>query len=358
MLNARNLGKTYSVADKEAGLWGTVRHFVHRQTRDIVAVSGVNFELQKGEVVGFVGANGAGKTTTLKMLSGLIRPTTGSVRVAGYDPFRRDPALLRQITLVMGQKQQLIWDLPALDSLRINAAVYELSASEAKQRIGELSEMLEVGSLLTQPVRKLSLGERMKCELLAALLHRPQLLFLDEPTLGLDINAQEAIRTFLREYNQRYGASVLLTSHYMADITALCDRVMVIHGGRLVFDGPLSQLTSRLSPLREVEVHLSVALERTQLERFGEVLALNGAQVTLAVQQSQLRDTVAGLFRELEPVDLTVRQPSIESVLGPLLSGQTVLDDAHAEAEPVQGRLESSPSVATNAKAKTTSGEP
>ncbi len=325
MLTARSLGKTYTVADKPPGVAATVRHFFRRQTREIAAVSSVDFEVRSGEFVGFVGANGAGKTTTLKMLSGLIRPTSGSVRVAGRDPFRREHELLRQITLVMGQKQQLIWDLPALDSLRINAAVYDLNRAEAKRRISDLAEMLDVGSLLTQPVRKLSLGERMKCELLAALLHHPKVLFLDEPTLGLDINAQESIRKFLAEYNRRFSATVLLTSHYMADITALCERVMVIHGGRMIFDGELDQLTERLSPLREIEVHLGTPLDREQLADFGEVLACDGPKVTLAVERGHLRQAVAALFRELDPIDLTVRQPAIESVLGPLLSGEAAL---------------------------------
>src|SRR6187551_1276351 len=228
MLSVSDLGKTYRVADKQPGLSGTLRHLFRRRYRDIEAVSGVNFTVEPGEFVGFLGANGAGKTTTLKMLSGLIRPSRGRAVVMGHEPFAREHAFLTRITLAMGQKQQPIWDLPALDSLRINGAVYELSASEARQRIGELGEMLDANHLLTQPIRKLSLGERMKCELLAALLHRPSILFLDEPTLGLDINAQESIRSFLKRYNQRYGATVLLTSHYMADITALCSRVLVI----------------------------------------------------------------------------------------------------------------------------------
>lgn len=329
MLVARDLGKTYRVAQKQPGVLGTLRHFVRRTTRDVVAVSEVSFEVAEGEFVGFVGANGAGKTTTLKMLSGLIRPTVGEVRVAGRDPFRREAALLRQITLVMGQKQQLIWDLPALDSLRINAAVYDLSRTDAKLRIDELASMLEIPHLLNQPVRKLSLGERMKCELLAALLHRPKVLFLDEPTLGLDINAQEAIRGFLKEYNRRHGASVLLTSHYMADITALCSRVLVVHAGKLVFDGALSELSGRLSPLREVELHLAQPLERRQVERFGEVLSMDGAKVILGVERSVLREAIERLFRELEPVDLTVREPPIESVIAPLLRGQK-LDDSQA----------------------------
>jgi ABC-2 type transport system ATP-binding protein len=182
------------------------------------------------------------------MLTGLIHPSAGKVRVADHVPFRRKPAFLQQITLVMGQKQQLIWDLPALDSLKINAAIYGISDKDYRQRVGELTEMLSLQGKLNQAVRKLSLGERMKCELMAALLHRPKVLFLDEPTLGLDVNAQVAVREFLREYNQRYGATILLTSHYMADITALCQRVLVIHKGQLIYDGGLDDLIKPLLP--------------------------------------------------------------------------------------------------------------
>ncbi|HEY9858520.1 MAG TPA: ATP-binding cassette domain-containing protein, partial [Candidatus Obscuribacterales bacterium] len=213
---AENLSKVYPVAVKEPGLKGTLLHFVRRNYRLVQAVQQVSFQIEAGEVVGFLGANGAGKTTTLKMLTGLIHPSAGQVRVGGQVPFRREASFLQKITLVMGQKQQLIWDLPTLDSLRINAAVYGISDKELQYRIGELAEMLSLQAQLTQPVRKLSLGERMKAELLAALLHHPQVLFLDEPTLGLDVNAQVSVREFLREYNQRYGATVLLTSHYMA----------------------------------------------------------------------------------------------------------------------------------------------
>ena len=224
------LCKTYPVALKEPGFVNTVRHFFQRRYRYIEAVKPLSFTIAEGEIVGFLGPNGAGKTTTLKMLTGLIRPSGGSARIAGYEPFLRDSTLLCQMSLVMGQKQQLIWDLPAIDSLNINAAVYGLSDQEARQRIGTLSEMLGVTEKLTQPVRKLSLGERMKAELLAALLHYPKILFLDEPTLGLDVNAQLAIRQFLKDYNDRFRATILLTSHYMADITALCQQVCIVTG--------------------------------------------------------------------------------------------------------------------------------
>ncbi|MEM6459562.1 MAG: ATP-binding cassette domain-containing protein, partial [Planctomycetota bacterium] len=251
-----NLRKTYRVADKQPGVVGTLRHFVKRKHREIEAVRGVSFAIEPGEIVGFLGPNGAGKTTAIKMLTGLIHPTSGGVRVLGHEPFRRRAEFLRQITLVLGNKQQLLWDLPAMDSLRVNAAVYAIPEDEAHRRIAGFAEMLELDKELTQPVRKLSLGQRMKCELIAALLHHPKVLFLDEPTLGLDVNAQTAVRRFLREYNRENGASVLLTSHYMADITALCERVVVIHEGRVLYDGTLDGVVQRFAPLREVRLEL------------------------------------------------------------------------------------------------------
>ena len=238
MIQVEGLSKIYRVAEKQPGLAGTLRHFIRRRTRDVTAVQDVSFRIEPGEMVGFLGANGAGKTTTLKMLCGLIHPSAGEVQVAGHRPQRRQAEFLRRITLVMGQKQQLLWDLPPMDSLRVNAAVYGIPDAVARRRIKELADLLELGEELTRPVRKLSLGQRMKAELLAALLHEPEVLFLDEPTLGLDVNAQARVRQFLAEYNRRTGATVLLTSHYMADITALCPRVLLIHQGRLFHDGP------------------------------------------------------------------------------------------------------------------------
>ena len=254
IVEARGLSKQFRVADKQPGMAGTLRHLVRRRYRDVAAVREISFAIEPGEMVGFLGPNGAGKTTTLKMLSGLIHPSAGRLEVAGCLPQRRQERFLQQITMVMGNRQQLIWDLPPLDSLRVNAAVYGLDSSEAKRRIDALAEMLELGEELHRPVRKLSLGQRMKAELLAALLHRPAVLFLDEPTLGLDVNAQVLVREFLADYNRRYGATVLLTSHYMGDITALCERVLLIHQGELFHDGPLDALTTRLAPERQVRL--------------------------------------------------------------------------------------------------------
>lgn len=306
----------YPVAIKEPGLKGTIEHFFKRTYKEIHAVQDVSFEIQPGEIVGFLGANGAGKTTTLKMLTGLIHPSAGSVTVAGHIPFRRESAFLRKITLVMGQKQQLIWDLPAMDSLRINAAVYGLSDRAAQARIDELAEMLSLQGKLTQPVRKLSLGERMKAELLAALLHEPQVLFLDEPTLGLDVNAQVAVREFLREYNQRFNATILLTSHYMADITALCDRVLMIHQGKLIYDGSLDGLIEQFAPCREVHVELAYAYHKAKLQQYGDVQSIDGSSVRYLVKPELLTKTVSQLLADLEVVDLAVSDPPIEEIIG------------------------------------------
>ncbi|MEY3464204.1 MAG: hypothetical protein RLZZ468_1982, partial [Cyanobacteriota bacterium] len=262
IIEARGLSKTYRISEKQPGLAGTLRHLLRRRHREVVAVDRISFAIEPGEIVGFLGPNGAGKTTTLKMLSGLIHPSAGRVTVAGCTPFRRQEPFLQQITLVMGNRQQLLWDLPPLESFRVNAAIYGIGDREAQRRIDELAGMLELGEELRRPVRKLSLGQRMKAELLAALLHRPAVLFLDEPTLGLDVNAQARVRSFLAEYNRRSGATVLLTSHYMGDITALCERVLLIHQGELFHDGELEALTNRLAPQRQVRLELQQAYPR------------------------------------------------------------------------------------------------
>ncbi|MCP2730725.1 ABC transporter ATP-binding protein [Limnofasciculus baicalensis] len=319
---AENLSKVYPVAVKKPGIKGTFSHFFHRNYRLVTAVQNVSFEIGMGEIVGFLGPNGAGKTTTLKMLTGLIHPSSGTVRVADQIPFKRQTNFLQKITLVMGQKQQLIWDLPALDSLRINAAVYGISPKQFNYRVDELSEMLSLEGKLTQPVRKLSLGERMKAELLAALLHQPKILFLDEPTLGLDVNAQLAVRDFLREYNQKTGATILLTSHYMADITALCQRVLVIYEGQMIYDGSLDRLLDRFSPYREVKVELANLLpdvekgNLTALQSYGEVASVEGREVRFLVLREKLTGTVAQILAELEVLDLTITDPPIEEVIG------------------------------------------
>ncbi len=325
IIAVENLSKIYPVAVKEPGLKGTLAHFFRRTYREIKAVQNVSFYIEPGEMVGFLGANGAGKTTTLKMLTGLIHPSEGTVRVANYIPFRRQPQFLKKTSLVMGQKQQLLWDLPALDSLKINAAVYDLPDKVFKQRLDELATMLAIENKLNQPVRKLSLGERMKAELLAALLHHPQVLFLDEPTLGLDVNAQVAVRDFLAEYNRRYQATILLTSHYMADITALCDRVLMIHQGKLIYDGSLDGLLERFAPCREVKIELVKPVNQTELSQYGQVESIDGQQVRFLVPRENLTDTISSLLSQLPIQDLSVNEPPIEEIIGRLFStGQVI----------------------------------
>lgn len=319
-----NLGKTYSIAVKQPGIKGTLSHFFNRTYRQVEAVKDVSFTIEPGEIVGFLGANGAGKTTTLKMLTGLTYPSEGEVRIAGYIPFRRQPQFLQKTSLVMGQKQQLLWDLPALDSLRLNGAVYKIPDKIFKQRLQELSQMLSLEEKLTQPVRKLSLGERMKAELLAALLHHPQVLFLDEPTLGLDVNAQAAVREFLRDYNQRYQATILLTSHYMADITVLCKRVLLIHQGQLIYDGDLEKIFARFAPYRQVNVELAHSISTTKLASYGDVETIDGQAVRFLVKRENLTTMIARILAQLEVIDLNVTDPPIEEVIGRLFQTSNI----------------------------------
>ena len=312
------MSKTYRISEKQPGLAGTIQHLLRRRHRDVLAVDGISFTIEPGEIVGFLGPNGAGKTTTLKMLTGLIHPSGGELEVAGHEPFRRQARFLRQITLVMGNRQQLLWDLPALDSLRVNAAVYGIAEAEAQRRIGQLAEMLELGQELRRPMRKLSLGQRMKAELLAALLHEPAVLFLDEPTLGLDVNAQARVRDFLADYNRRTGATVLLTSHYMGDITALCPRVLLIHQGQLFHDGSLADLTQRLAPCRQVRLELADLHPPEAFAGFGQLEAHQGHLVRLLVPRAQLAEKVAALLERFAVVDLEVSDPPVEELIGGL----------------------------------------
>ncbi|MDJ0661403.1 MAG: ATP-binding cassette domain-containing protein [Crocosphaera sp.] len=320
VIDVKNLNKIYKVSLKKPGIKGTINHFFRRTYRDIAAVKDVSFSINSGEIVGFLGANGAGKTTTLKMLTGLIHPSTGEIKIVGHVPFKRHPTFLNKMSLIMGQKQQLLWDLPALDSLKINAAVYEIPDKVFHKRLQDLAEMLSIEEQLTQPVRKLSLGQRMKAELLAALLHHPQVLFLDEPTLGLDVNSQAAIRSFLKEYNQRYQATILLTSHYMADITALCERVLLIHEGQLIYDGNLEQLVEKFTPYKEVKVELSYPLSTEQLTNYGQVETVKGQEVRFLVKPENLTETIAKILAQLEVNDLNVTEPPIEEVVSQIFS--------------------------------------
>jgi ABC-2 type transport system ATP-binding protein len=318
------LAKTYRYHRKEPGLLGSVKSLVHRQTLQTHAVAGVSFSIQAGEVVGFLGPNGAGKTTTLKMLCGLLYPSGGRATVLGHTPARRAPAFLRQIALVMGQKNMLWWDIPAMETLLLHKEMYGLSAAAFRGTVDELSEMLEVGHLLRVQVRKLSLGERMKMELLAALVHRPAVLFLDEPTIGLDVVSQQRVRDFLRRLNREQGTTILLTSHYMDDIEELCPRVLLIDHGRLHFDGALSSLVQRAAPCKRLS-----AVFAEPLAREAATLALGSQcppasddplRVSLTVPREQVAEVAARLLRTGRVVDLSIEEVPVEEIIRGIFS--------------------------------------
>jgi ABC-2 type transport system ATP-binding protein len=312
-ISVQGLAKTYVVPVREAGMRAALRSLFRRESRRVTAVDAIQFAVEPGEVVGFLGPNGAGKTTTLKMLSGLLHPSSGGARVLGFVPWEREHAFLRQITLVMGQRNQLVWDIPVADSMERNRAIYRIDGPRFQRVLGELVELLELGSLLERPVRNLSLGERMKCELAVALLHEPQVLFLDEPTIGVDVTMQRRIREFIAGYNRRTGATVLLTSHYMADVEALCRRVIVIHHGRLLFDGLLSALVASFASHKTVSVELGGPAP--DLASYGEVVSRSGERVVLRVPKADTPKVTARLLADLPVVDLVVEDPPIEEVI-------------------------------------------
>jgi ABC-2 type transport system ATP-binding protein len=312
-ISVSGLGKTYVVPERESGARAAFASLLHRRTRDVHAVDGITFELRPGEIVGFLGPNGAGKTTTLKMLSGLLHPSTGSASVLGHVPWKRDKAFLRQITLVMGQRNQLNWDIPAADSFELNRAIYHIAAADFRASRDELVELLDLGDIIRKPVRNLSLGERMKCEIAIALLHKPQVVFLDEPTIGLDVTMQRRIRAFIAEYNRKLGATVLLTSHYMADVEALCRRVIVIHEGKLLFDGELSALVQRFTAHKTIVVRLADA--DADLSAYAHVVSREDGVVTLRVPKEETARITGKLLADLPVIDLTVEDPPIEDAI-------------------------------------------
>jgi ABC-2 type transport system ATP-binding protein len=310
------LSKTYHVTEREGGFGAAVRSFFRRRYRDVQAVQQVSFRIGSGEIVGFLGPNGAGKTTTLKMLAGLLHPSGGQAQVLGFTPWERPGDYLRAMTLVMGQRNRLSWDIPAADSFLLNQAIYRISDADYENTLAELDELLDLTPIVRKPVRNLSLGERMKCELAAALLHRPQVLFLDEPTIGLDITTQVRIRTFLQEYNRRTGATILLTSPYMADVTALCERIIIIHHGQLKYDGGITELSRRIAPFKLIGVALRDD-STGDLSRYGTLLPNengDGKQL-MQVRADEVAAITARLLSDLPVQDLTIEDPPIEDVI-------------------------------------------
>jgi len=327
IIEAEGLSKTYRVYQKQAGLLGALRGLLHRETKEVRAVDGVSFAIEPGEIVGFLGPNGAGKTTTLKMLSGLIFPTTGTARVLGHVPWDREDAFRRKFALVMGQKNQLWWDLPAADSFQLHREIYSLPADAFQATLDELTGLFGVRELTRQPVRELSLGERMKMELIAALLHRPQLLLLDEPTIGLDVVAQVTIQKCLRECTAARGVTILLTSHYMRDVEALCKRVLVIAHGKLIYDGALSGITEQFGLVKLVKLQFDGNDTPDDLGRYGEVTRRDGPIAELKVERGRVSEVLAALLDRHTLVDMGVQDPPLDQVIARVFEGAAKPED-------------------------------
>ena len=332
MISVRGLRKHYKVHKRPPGLKAALRSLVHRTYTTVKAVDGISFDIRPGERVGFLGPNGAGKTTTLKVLSGLLHPSEGEVSVDGHVPRLREEAFLKKIMLVMGQKQQLLWDLPPAETFELNRAIYDVPAAQYKQTMDELVALLDIGDLIGKPTRQLSLGEPMKCELAAALIHRPRVLFLDEPTIGLDVSMQATMRTFIKDYNEKYGATLILTSHYMDDVAALCPRVIVIDKGMLSYDGTLDALVQRVRPEKRVVLRLSEEVPAARLAPLGRVVRHEAGTVVLQVRQEAVNATISRALAGLPVTDLTVENAPLEEVMSELFAENKARRVAAAEA--------------------------
>lgn len=313
-----NVSKAYELYRPSEQSFSLFRYFFRKKTY-IPAVKHASFSVEAGEVVGFLGGNGAGKTTTLKMLSGIISPSSGHLSVLGHDPFKRRPEFLKSIALIMGQKQQLTWDLSALESFHLHAALYEIPTMECRRRIDELCGLLSAGDIINRPVRKLSLGERMKCELILSLLHRPSVLFLDEPTIGLDLAMQVAIRNFLSDYNKEFGATIILTSHYMADIEALANRIIVLDQGQVIFDGERQALVKAQVSERKIFLRFSSAVLSESLRAYGTLNKFDAYGAEILVLEEQVVETVAALLAGFPVADISIQPPSLEQAFPQLL---------------------------------------
>lgn len=322
VIKVNNLKKYYRVHQKEPGLLGSIKSLFHRKYYDVKAVDGVSFEIKEGELVGFIGPNGAGKTTTLKVLSGLLYPTSGEARVLGYEPFKRQPEFQKQFSLVMGQKNQLWWDLPAYESFILNKEIYEVSEEQFERNVKELSQMLEIEDILKIQVRKLSLGQRMKAELVAALLHTPKVLFLDEPTIGLDVVAQKKMRDFIKEYNKRFNSTIILTSHYMEDVQQLCERVIVIDSGKILYDGLLEKVVEKFAPHKVIEVDFEKEVDRDKLFKVGDVKEFEGLHVLIHVPRSEATKRASKLLNYFPVKDLNIEEPPIEEIIRELFGSK------------------------------------
>lgn len=315
VITIKNLKKYYSVHQKEPGLFGSIKSLFYRKYYDVEAVDGISFNINEGELVGFIGPNGAGKTTTLKVLSGLLYPTSGEIKVLGFEPFKRQPQFQKQFSLVMGQKNQLWWDLPAWESFILNKEIYEVPDEQFNKVVKELSQMLEIEDILKVQVRKLSLGQRMKCELVAALLHSPKVLFLDEPTIGLDVLAQKNMRDFIREYNTKFSSTIILTSHYMGDVKELCRRVIIIDKGKILYDGLLDDIVEKFATHKVIKVDFDQAVDQKILESIGEIKEFDDLHAVITVPYAAAAKSASKLLAKFKVSDLTIEDPPIEDII-------------------------------------------
>ncbi|MBI5201154.1 MAG: ATP-binding cassette domain-containing protein [Elusimicrobia bacterium] len=323
-IEVEKLSKTFRVPEKDEGLWGSVKALFHRRFRNTTAVSEVSFSIEEGELVGFLGANGAGKTTTLKMLSGLLHPTEGRASVLGHVPWRREAEFQKRFSLVMGYRSQLWWEIPAQETFRLNQEIYEIPEAEYRRNLDELVDLLDLSDCLSVPVKKLSLGQRMKAELAAAILHKPKLLLLDEPTLGLDVVMQKRLRLFILDYNKRNNATVLLTSHNMEDVVELCRRILIIDHGKLLYDGPLRQVVEKYAPLKVIRVDFREAVSAADLEPVGRVTESSELRAVVEVPRAEVSARAAKLLSKFPVSDLTIDETPIQDVVRRIFaSGET-----------------------------------
>lgn len=321
-ISVSNLVKSYKSYKKEPGFKGSLKSLFSREYDIKKAVNDISFNIERGELVGFIGPNGAGKTTTLKCLSGLLFPTSGHVSVLGYTPFNRKREFLKQISLVMGQKNQLWWDLPPMETFLLNKEIYEVSHNTFKQTLDELVDLLEIKDILNVSVRKLSLGQRMKCELIAALIHTPKILFLDEPSIGLDVVMQQKLRNFIKEYNKKYNSTILLTSHYMEDVKQLCERVLIIDHGKLLFDGNLSDIVKKYSTHKLVKIEFEEKVSKEQLKEFGEILDYEPYSATISVDREQSSTIASEILKNFSVEDVVIEEESIDNIVRKIFIGK------------------------------------
>ena len=315
IIEVKNLTKIYTVSQKPPGVVASLKSFFHRQYKHIKAVDNISFAIDEGELVGFIGPNGAGKTTTLKVLSGLLYPTSGEVSVSDFTPWERKTNFQKQIAFIAGQKNQLWWDLPPYETFLLNKEIYEVKDSDFKARITYLSKMLDIPNLLTTPVKKLSLGQRMKAELVAALIHQPRTLFLDEPTIGLDIIAQKNLHDFIKDYNTKFNTTIILTSHHMDDVEKLAKRVIILNKGKIVYDGKLAQIVSRFTKHKVVSLDFGKEVKREKLKEYGRILSSDLLNAKIEIDKEKIADATARLLKELPITDLSIEEPPIEEII-------------------------------------------